>query len=63
MVDIFLLSYYVLDYGLVGTLVRTRDLPEPEWYRLAFPVVLHPAKNFFISASIFMVREKTRAVF
>jgi len=35
MVDIFLLLYYVVDYGLVGTFVRSRHQPEPLWSVLA----------------------------
>ncbi len=65
-VDASLLVYYVLDYGVVGVFMRSERLPEPLWYRLLFPYVLHPLKGFCISASIFMVvaisAERHRAI-
>ena len=65
-VDTLLLVYYVLDYGTVGTFVRSKKLPEPYWYRISFPYVLHPFKGLFIAGSIFMVvaisAERHRAI-
>ena len=64
--DTLLLVYYVLDYGTVGTFVRSKGLPEPYWYRISFPYVLHPFKGLFIASSIFMVvaisAERHRAI-
>lgn len=65
-VDSLLLIYYVLDNGVVGTFRRTHGLPEPDWYRVSFPYILHPLKGFFLSCSIFMVvaisAERHRAI-
>ena len=55
LVDTLLLLYYLVDYGIVGTFIRSLELPEPLWYRVTFPYVLHPFKWFSISSSIFMV--------
>ena len=64
--DILILIYYVIDYGMVGVFVRGFHLPEPEWYVLLFPYLFHPFKSIFISASIFMVvaisAERHRAI-
>jgi hypothetical protein len=68
LVDTLLLLYYVLDYGAVGTFVRSQEphVPEPYWYRITFPYLLHPFKFFSISGSIFMVvaisAERHRAI-
>ena len=51
---------------MVGTFIRSESLPEPLWYRVTFPYVLHPFKWFSISSSIFMVvaisAERHRAI-
>ena len=64
--DTLLLLYYLVDYGIVGTFIRSLELPEPLWYRVTFPYVLHPFKWFSISSSIFMVvaisAERHRAI-
>ncbi len=64
--DILLLVYYVLDYGAVGTFIRSNGLREPYWYRVSYPYVLHPFKFFSLSGSIFMVvaisAERHRAI-
>ena len=66
LVDTLLLLYYLVDYGIVGTFIRSLELPEPLWYRVTFPYVLHPFKWFSISSSIFMVvaisAERHRAI-
>ena len=51
--DTLLLLYYLVDYGVVGTFIRSVSLPEPLWYRVTFPYVLHPFKWFSISSSIY----------
>ena len=66
LVDTLLLLYYLVDYGVVGTFIRSVSLPEPLWYRVTFPYLLHPFKWFSISSSIFMVvaisAERHRAI-
>ena len=66
LVDTLLLLYYLVDYGVVGTFIRSVGVPEPMWYRVTFPYLLHPFKGFSISSSIFMVvaisAERHRAI-
>ena len=66
LVDTLLLLYYMVDYGVVGTFLRSKALSEPLWYRVTFPYVLHPLKWFSLSSSIFMVvaisAERHRAI-
>ncbi|XP_040579060.1 G-protein coupled receptor daf-37 isoform X1 [Lepeophtheirus salmonis] len=65
-VDFLLIFYYFLDYGVIGTFIRSQKKPEPLWYRLAYPYFLHPFRQTVVSASIFMIvaisAERYRAI-
>ena len=63
----FLLFYYILDMGIVGTFIRSKsESCEPYWYRILYPYLLHPFKNIALTSSIFMVvaisAERHRAI-
>ena len=58
--DSLYLVYYVVDYGIIGTFMRAKDMDEeemsePYWYRVSYPFFLWPLKWMFMSCTIFMV--------
>ena len=68
--DTLYLIYYIMDYGIIGTFMRSQspqnELTEPLWYRVSYPYILWPLKWMFMSGTIFMVMaisaERYRAI-
>ena len=46
----------MVDYGIIGTFMRSKAMQEPLWYRVSYPYFLWPLKWMFMSCTIFMVK-------
>jgi len=65
-VDSVLILMFIQDKTLVDVFLMSGGRPEPLWYSVTFPYLLHPVRSICVTFTIFMVvaisAERYRAI-